>query len=172
MGAWPPHCSSLPPTWVPIPEQPCRCAGPGSSAPWSPGLQLGHLLSACGSAEPQAILLCSQAPAALRSSGHRHTERPLPSHTATLCRCSGECCPRPELDWRGQAGAKGQGQAWVQALGRGPRGCPGGQLLLMGCVREAEMRFPGRGSKQVELVANYRGSQHVPREAPWAGPGR
>lgn len=67
--------------------------------------------------------------------------------------------------------AEEQGQAWQRALGRGPGGCLGGQLLLTRHVGEAEARFPGQGSKQVQLVANYRGSQHMPREALWVRPG-
>lgn len=72
-----------------------------------------------------------------------------------------------EMGGRGQ----GTGAGLAAGLGPGAQGTPRWQLPLMACVGEAEPRFPGQGSKQVELVANYRGSQHVPREASWAGPG-
>lgn len=54
----------------------------------------------------------------------------------------------------GGGGAEGQGQSWPRARGGVPRGSPGGQLLWLGCVGEAEPGFPGQGLKQVELVAN------------------
>lgn len=63
-----------------------------------------------------------------------------------------------------EAGVKGQGQAWPRLRARCPE-MPRG-------VGEAELGFPGWGSKQLEWVAGERGRQCVPGEALWAGPGR
>lgn len=69
--------------------------------------------------------------------------------------------------WTG--GGVETGQAWPQALA----GCPRMPrwAATLDRVEGGRAWFPGQGSKQVRLVANYTGNQQAPKEASWAGLG-